>query len=204
MALYPAISSVPYTDISGSSDQKVLITNFEGLGKESRKRKWLYPKRSIGLNYNNISDSELQTLLQFERDRDGQYQAFNWIAYFEEIYIGEYVGTGDDETVLWNLPCKEGSDITVYVDGSEYEEGSDSTGADLKDFVITESSGADGLDSITFTTAVSAGYRIIIDFTGRLGVRCRFNENIEYQRRRIDSTGFNTCSVSLKGLLIDG
>jgi len=203
MALYPGLSSVPYVDISGASEQKVLITNFEGLGKESRKRKWLYPKRSIDLSYENITDTELKTLLQFEKNRSGTYESFHWIAEYDEDYDSEYVGTGDGDTVLWNLPCKEASDIVVYVDDREYEEGSDSTAADLNDYVITSSGGTDGVDKIVFTDAPSAGVRIIIDFTGRLALQCRFANNIQYQRLRYGTVGFNSCSISLKGLLID-
>ena len=55
MALFPAYSSIEYGNpVVEEMQFKTLFSNFDDLGEERRKRKWLYPKRLITLQYNNI------------------------------------------------------------------------------------------------------------------------------------------------------
>jgi len=50
MALYPAYSTVEYGNpVIEEMAFKTLFSNYDDLGEERRKRKWLYPKRLITL-----------------------------------------------------------------------------------------------------------------------------------------------------------
>jgi hypothetical protein len=200
MAIYPQLSSVPYINYSGDFEQKILISNFDGLGKEQRKRKWLYPKRNFTLSYNNISDIDLQVLLQFWRDRNGSFSAFTLIFDFPETYKGEYVATGDDSVTVFDLPGKGTSGRTLYLNSSALNEAADATS--IGDYYIIQDGGEDGVDSAIFFTAPDAGRRLTLDFYGRLAVRCRFKDTITYSR----GSGYfqkNVATAEIKGLLFD-
>lgn len=201
MALYPTLTEAPFISIKGSMDQKVLFTNFDGLGKEQRKRKWLYPKRSFELSYSVITDVELLTLTQFYNDRDGSYNSFTFIfpSTYSETYTNEYVGSGDGSTTIYNMPCVSES-RTVYVDGNEQTEAADATSSG--NYYILEAQGQDGVDSLHLNFTPTSSQRITCDFTGRLAARCRFDGTIDFNRQKY-SFGFNSANTKLKGLLMD-
>lgn len=202
MAQFPTLTSVPFVSIGGTMVQKVLHSNFEDLGKTQRKRKWLYPRRSIELEYKNIKDSELQTILQFYADRYGSYNAFTFIFPTDlvETYTSEYIGTGDGSTTGFNAPFKNTTSRVIYSGAAEQSITFDSTGS--ANVYIDEDGGQDGVDSIQFTVAPSSGTRITCDFTGNLAIRCVFEDAPEYSRSRWQ-VGLNDCTVKLKGLLMD-
>jgi len=202
MALYPTLEATPFVSINQGIEQRVLKSNFDKLGKEQVKRKWLYPKRSVGLSYSNIVNADLRELEQFYIDRYGGFLAFTFIMPSTEIsiYEGEYVGTGDGSTTVYNLPFKSATSISITVDGSPYVIGQDST--DAGDCYIIEDGGQDGVDSLVCHVTPPAGTRIITNFTGRLAIRCRFEDNISYSRSN-RNISLNDISVSLKGLLMD-
>ncbi|MBW2024369.1 MAG: DUF2460 domain-containing protein [Deltaproteobacteria bacterium] len=160
-AVYPLIEEIAF---------KTLISNFDNLGEEQRKRKWLYPRRIITLRFNGLSQSDIRTLWQFYLDRSGSYEAFNWFHPYSNTYEGEYVGTGDGSTTVFNLPSKSATSRTLYIDGVSQTEGTNWT--------FTSEGGADGADKCEFTTAPNSGQRITFDFSGYLKVRCRFAEDI--------------------------
>ncbi len=200
MALYPTLTQSPYLTLSQDINQKVLKSNFDDLGKEQVKRKWLYPKRNVGLDYRNITNAQLRVLEQFYVDRNGGYLAFTYIMPLTEtgIYEGEYVGTGDGSTTVYNLPFKSGASVSITVDGSPYVIGDATSG----DCYIIEGGGQDGVDSLICHVTPASGVRVITDFTGRLAIRCRFDESIAYSRFN-NNIGMNDISVSLKGILMD-
>jgi len=193
MALYPAVTSVPYVEpFSESILFKTLISQFDDLGEEKRKQKWLYPKRMLTLHYKNLSKSEALTLWQFYLARKGPHEAFSFFYPLSNTYTGEYVGTGDGSTTAFNLPCKTASSYTLYVDGVSQ------TGGGV-DYTFDALGGADGADKVTFTAAPADGTRITWDFTGYLKVRARFFEdNMDFETfydRLINS------ELKLQGLL---
>jgi len=192
MALFPSYQDINYgVTVSDGILFKTLFSNYDDLGEERRKRKWLFPKRTITLQYEYLSLTDARTIFQFYIDRSGAYEAFTFFKYEVETFEGEYIGTGDGSTVLYNLPCRYSSARTVYVNSIAQTEGSDYTYSAL--------GGTDGCDEITFNSAPTSGYRIIIDFSGKLKIRCRFKE---------DSMSFDTFNnrlrtfgVELQGLL---
>lgn len=198
MALYPTLSEVPYISIEGAPEQKILKSNFDDLGKEQRKRKWLYPKRNFVLNYNNITNVDIVELQQFWIDRSGSFYAFTFIFDYSSTYASEYVGTGDGSTTIFNLPSKGASATTVYGNASPYSPGDTTSG----DYYIIENGGTDGVDSLIFRAAIAAGDRITYDFTGRLAIRCTFKDTIKTMQNH-GSFQKNSAMVELNGLLMD-
>jgi hypothetical protein len=184
MSVYPSIASVPYTDpVSIGIRWKTLVSNFDELGEEKRKQKWAYPKREVTLKYGMIDKDEAETLWKFYQARAGKYSSFSW---FESTgigtsgynsYVGEYVGTGDSTTLVFNLPAlnSTGSHV-LYVGG-----GAVST----SNYAVTAADGPDGEDKVTLVSSSDGGAavpnsteRITYDFTGRLKIRCRFADDI--------------------------
>lgn len=166
---------IPYANpVLEEMQFKTLISNFDDLGQEQRKRKWLYPKRKISLLTKAVTLAQGRTLYQFYIDRWGSWQSFNFFKYELESYEGEYIGTGDGSTVIYNAPFRNATAYTIYLDGVEQTV--------VTDYVYTQGGGTDGADKIEFVTAPNEGERITCDFTGYLKVHCRFaDDNLSFQ-----------------------
>ena len=171
MAAFPETSSIaPVEPEQMRLRWKTLISSFDDLGYETRKQKWLYPRRTVTLQYKGESKADGRTLWQFYLERKGAYEAFNYFCGFSDIYESEYVGIGDGSTVIFNLPAKNSSAYSVYKNGVEQSGGG-------VDYTFAAGGGTDRADKITFTAAPDAGDRITYDFTGNLKIRCRFAED---------------------------
>lgn len=168
-------------------EYKTLTTQFEG-GQESRKQKWLYPRRNFKINYKAVSNTDAQTLWQFYVDRAGSFESFSFFHPYSRSYVGEYVATGDGSTQLFSFPSKQGNARTIYINGSEETGGT-----------FTQAGGSDGEDQWDAGSPIASGAIITYDFTGRLKVRCRFADD------RMDYTTFMdrlmTVGLKIQGLL---
>lgn len=188
MAAYPDYTSVsveqPYRE---QLEWKTLISQFDDLGEEQRKQKWLYPKRNVTLRHAYVTKAGARTIWQFYNARQGAYEAFNYFVPFADAYVSEYVGTGDATTTGFNLPCKDISTYTVYVDGASISA------------TLATAAGTDGADHLRFGTAPADGSRITASFTGRLKIHCRFaDDNMDFDQLYNDLV---TIGIKLKGLL---
>ena len=192
MASFPSLTSIGYiSPFEVGMRYKTLTSNFDDIGEEKRRRKWLYPRRDIVVQYDHISKNDTRTLWQFYMDRYGRYEAFNFFLGYTDDYEGEYVGTGDGSTLVFNSPSKSASSYVIYVDGTEKTE--------TIDYTFGSGSGADGADTITFVIAPTSGQRITMDFGGILKIRCRFAEdNLSYQ---VFTHYLGTMGIKLEGLL---
>lgn len=192
MAKFPDYSSIGYANpLEIILIGKTLISEFDDLGEELRRQKYTYLRRDLTLSYRQISKINARTIWQFFQSRAARYETFNFFLPHTDSYEGEYVGTGDGSTTIWNLPAKTASSYTVYIDGNAQ--------TDTIDYTITASGGADGADVISFSVAPSSGERITFDFTGYLKIRCRFaDDNMGFQMfyARLTNIG-----ISFKGLL---
>lgn len=174
MSKFPDVTSVPYENpIEENIRYKTLVSNFDELGEEQTKQKWLYPKRSITLKYKYIEMADAMTIWQFFMARKGRFAAFNYFypSGWGNTYIGEYVGTGDGSTVTYNLPSKLASSYTLYVGGVAKTPGG-------VDYTFTAEGGDDQADKAVFEAPPASGAYITWSFTGRLKVRGRFDEDI--------------------------
>ena len=193
MAAFEEYSSIPYMNpLIIDLRFKTLVSAFDEEGEEKRRRKWLFVKRDVTLSYKYLSRTDARTLWQFYIDRYGSYEAFNFFLNYLDTYEGEYVGTGDGVETIFNLPSKNGSTYSIYVDGVLQ------TGGGV-DYDFGTGTGADGADKVTFVAAPSDGEYITYDFVGILKVRCRFAEDnlsLEQIHNRFVSIG-----IILRGLL---
>lgn len=205
MSAYP--STIKYdSPVEWNIRTKTLYSNFEELGEEQRKQKWLYPRRDINLKYTALDKSDAETIWEFYIARMGGYEAFS---FFESTgagsagyatYSGEYVGTGDSTTLVFNLPAVDSSSVhTVYVAGST---------VDSTSYTFSAGGGPDGEDKITFIGSSTGGpgpptstERVTYDFTGRLKIRCRFAEDTHSFTNMYDR--LISHGITLKGLLND-
>jgi len=175
MALFPEMSSVEYArPLKVEIQHKTLVSTFDDLGVEKRKQKWLYPKRTVTLGFNHITKAKMQIVFAFYIARSGSYEAFNFfmptLNANPYTYVGEYVGTGDGSTTVFNLPCRTSSGRTLYLDAAAQSDGG-------VDYTFAALGGADGADKVTFTAAPDSGARITLDFTGYLKIHCRFADD---------------------------
>lgn len=188
MAVYPDLSTVPqHEPYSEEIEFKTLVSNYDDLGEEQRKQKWLYPKRIVTVQHKYVSKAQGRTVWEFYKARGGSAEAFNYFVPNSDAYTGEYVGTGNGSATSFNLPCKDISSRTVYIDGSTISA------------TISTGAGADGADLIQFGTAPTDGQRITMDFAGRLKIHCRFAEDrlsFEQLYNELVSAG-----LKLRGLL---
>lgn len=198
MVQYPSYSEIGWSAPEEVEYQfKTLKSQFDDQGREKRRRKWLYPKRKITLQYNNISHDDARTLWQFYIDRQGSYDSFTFYLKDVDNYTKEYVCTGDNETYTYSLPSKEASNYTFYNNDDELLEVTDYTFYSS----LGPSGGVDGSDSVTFVSAPNDDERVTYSFHGILRVNVRFKEdNLSFQTfyRRLTTTG-----IELQGLLID-
>lgn len=173
--------------------QKTLVSQFDELGKEKRKRKWVYPKRDVTVRFEARSKAEIATLYAFYLARSGSYEAFSFFLGVSQTYVGEYVGTGDGATLAFDLPAVSSSSYKLYVDSVEQEAG--------VAYTFSAAGGTDGADQVTFTVAPNDGTRITYDFTGYLKIRARFAEdNMTYETFY---NKFTYAGLQLRGMLND-
>jgi len=200
MALYPTYDQIKYRQMNSGRKQKVLIGNVDELGKEVRKRKWLYKKRTRTLSYEYLTKNELRQLLQFQDDHDLIYTPFVFIDVQINSYSNEYIATGDGSTDTFNMPCKSSTSRTIYINGLSYSEATDSTG--IGDFYIIQNGGIYNVDQLIFFVAPLAGTRITCDFKGQLAFKGRLAGEIQssINSRYLND---NQAVVSIQGLLWD-
>jgi len=185
----PIIENLNFKTLSSQSDQ----------GEEKRRRKWLFPKRNITLLYQILEYDNARTIWQFYIDRHGSFEVFSFFHMHDNTYIKDYVGTGDGIIKAFDVPGKDTTDRTLYLDNVALEEATDATAAG--DYYIIDDGGLDNADNIQFFIAPADGDRITIDFTGLLRIRCRFMEdNLDYQQFYLRLT---VMGLTLKGLLND-
>jgi hypothetical protein len=174
MAKYPEIFTGGFRfiekveiDVIGG---KTLISEFEDMGAEKRRRKQLYPKRNVTISYQGIEKANAKTLWQFFIDRGGKYEAFNFFYSRSNTYAGEYIGQGDSVTKAFNTPSRAATSVTVYKDGSAL--------ALNTEYQWSGEAGTDGADKIYLPVVPVSGERLTMDFTGVLKVRARFDEDV--------------------------
>lgn len=171
MATFPESSPKPQWPLIIEPEFNTLISKFDG-GGEQRRKKLSFPRYNVIVRYNNISLAEAKTLWEFYIARSGSYEAF----YIYDLalalghsfnHVGEYCGTGDGSTTIFDISGRSTSSRTVYSDGADV----------TSDVSFLTSGGASDSDRIEFNVAPAADKIITIDFTGYLRMRVRFLED---------------------------
>jgi len=147
---------------------RTLITEMD-YGKEYRRKKWRFPKRIISLTYPHLSSVQADTLLNFYKSVKGAYEAFYFFDWLPHSWEDEFVGRGDGTLITFDLPGKEIEQETlkVYIDGTE-----------TTDYTFSAGTGENGEDQIVFSLAPAVGALITADFTGKIRLKVRFEDNL--------------------------
>lgn len=188
MSAFPSVS--PQNPTDETIEFKTIVSEFEN-DQESAKQKRLYPRRNLELQFVGLSVANARLIWNFFITQAGKLLPFNYFYPFPNTYVKEYVGTGNDVTVLFNLPAKTSANYLVYLNNVLLTE--------TTDYSVTIQGGADGADLLTMVVAPPSGQYLTFSFTGYLKVRCRFGEDtqsFETFFNRIVNTG-----LTFKGLL---
>ena len=145
-------------------DFKTVISELER-GREFRRRKWVFPKRSFRLKYSYLTKEQADTLWNFFIRHQGAYRPFLFRFPYKSWNYGEFVAKGDGETKQFDLPATDVSEITVYIDGVPSH------------FSLLPGVGDGGKDRIEFPDPPPAGSTITADFYGYLMITARFAED---------------------------
>ena len=171
MATFPESNPSPQYPLIVEPGFNTLISGFDG-GGEQRRQKLMYPKYNVIVNYSGMSLSGAKTLWEFYLARKGAYEAF----YIYDLilllghsfnHVGQYCGTGDGSTTIFDIPGRSTSSRTVYVDGVD----------ETSNVSFLTGGGSSNSDRIEFSSAPASGGVVTIDFTGFLRMRVRFWED---------------------------
>lgn len=190
MAVFPDVAYANPLEIT--LGYKTLKSSFDDLGKEIRRRKWLYPKRRIVLLFNFITRDSARLILDFYNSMYGGYSAFLFFVEYIDTYVKEYYATGDDSTTTFTLPSKNIVILTLYHDNIAYSD---------TDYTINADSGEEGADQVVFNAAPADGVRLTVSFTGYLVIRCRFDKDQLINTQIFNR--LNSIKIILQGLLFD-
>lgn len=196
MSVFPSLASIKYSRPEAYTMRgKMLRTRFDDLGKQQRKVKWLYSRRFPVLTHKNLTQDDYVTLRQFFIDAQNGNSFSFFFTLATEAFTGEYVGTGDASTKVFNLPCASASTYTLKVAGATQTLDSD--------YYFGSGTGPDTEDVATFATASTpaTGTRITIDFVGNLKIKCVFADDmISFESL---FAHWRRSGISLEGLLND-
>lgn len=171
MATWPESNPTPNYPLIVEPEFNTLISDFDG-GGEQRRQKQLYPKYNVTVSYKGILVADARILWEFYLARKGAYEVF----YIYDLtlllghsfnHVGEYCGTGDGSTTIFDIPGRSTSSRTVYSDGIDV----------TSDVSFLTGGGSSSSDRVDFNTAPTEGKIITIDFTGYLRMRVRFAED---------------------------
>lgn len=186
MAAFPE-TPVPTWSYIVEPEWRTLITPFDS-GKEQRRQTWTYAKYNVVLSYYGQPSSASETIWKFFQARKGAYGAFHFFDPLDaSSHVDLYVGIGDSTTVSFSLPGKQISNQTIYLNGLE-----------TTAVTLTTAAGEDGSDLITFDSAPSTADTVTCSFSGKLRIRCRFDED-RLSRDNFDKALFSY-GIRLKGL----
>ena len=110
MAKYPEWSDIQWDfPLDVQLESKVLMSQFDGKGKEKRRLKFLQIRRNIRVSYEDrfLTRENVTTLWQFFQARNGPFEAFSFFHgspgkeiddYELNNFVDEYIGVGDGST----------------------------------------------------------------------------------------------------------
>lgn len=189
MAVFPA-TPLPIFPYTLKQRWNTIITKLDGQN-EQRMQKALYPQYDVTLTFDVMSKSEFKTLWDFYHARRGRFEKFWFYTYETDEWPVHYVGTGDGETTIFDLPGKVTSSRTLYVDDVEQTSG----------FSYLTGGGDGDADRVQFDSAPSAGEVVTASFTGYLRCPVRFDDDT--MDRELFSAALYSTGLKCKGLRPD-
>ena len=107
-------SILPSPSYKIESNFKTLVSDFDD-ESEQRNRQWRFPKRSVSLKYNALTQTNRDALHEFYRKQYGSYKPLWFIDFKARAWDDEYVGYAGPYY----------ADIIYSVDGSSYTDQTD-------------------------------------------------------------------------------
>ncbi len=188
MATFPE-SPVPQYPFILDPEFKTLVTDLDGAG-EDRIQKNSYPLYNANARYETLTQAEMQILYNFFMARCGMAEAFYFYDVVNMDHVGQYCGTADGGTQIFDIPGKSTSAQAVYLEGIEQIE--------TTDYVILTEGGASNADRIDFVSDPGVGKIVTLDFTGYLRGRGRFA--VDRLPRELFTVALFTYGLPIKGL----
>lgn len=84
-------------------------------GREERNSRWAHSRRRYNAGYGIKSRADMQAVLAFFEERRGRFHAFLWRDALDHTATDEAIGTGDGETMSFQLVKKYGADFDPYL-----------------------------------------------------------------------------------------
>lgn len=166
MNVFPTTVKPSYP-IEVTSEWKTLKTESETGAKEQRRQVWTFPRRSIKLKFDALTQDKADSIYNFFNLCKGSYEPFWFFWPVKESdgtwqsYSGEYIARGDGVTTLFELPSKETENGLNLLKNGDFETGESS------DWLLFNDTGASS--SKTWDTSIYEGaYSLKVSITNGL------------------------------------
>lgn len=165
--LYPSTPAPSYP-VSITARWHNLVSQFDS-GKEQRRQKQIQDLYDVVLQYNKLTLTSVGVLWDFYQSCKGTLESFYFYDLTENrrTWVEVYIGIADGITTIYDIPGKNTSSQSIYLDGSLQGSG----------YTILTGGGTESADRVQFTTAPASGAIITTSFTGDLRIKCRFKED---------------------------
>lgn len=84
-------------------------------GREERNSRWAHSRRRYNAGYGVKSRADMAAVLAFFEERRGRFHAFLWRDALDHAAADQAIGTGDEETVAFQLTKRYGVDFDPYL-----------------------------------------------------------------------------------------
>lgn len=168
--VYPD-APLPSEGYTFTDEYATLISGPYPSGRSVTGKQREYPLFRVSLRYTKMLQADFDPITALHRTVKGSYGTFTYFDFAGHdlspvgaVWTGLYVGVGNGSTVEFDLPMKNATTRTVYVNGATPAYTFSSGGGSL----------SDGRDKVTFSSAPANGHIITLTATGRRAVTCRF------------------------------
>lgn len=84
-------------------------------GREERNSRWAHSRRRYNAGYGVKSRADMAAVLAFFEERRGRFHSFLWRDALDHAAVDQAIGTGDGETVAFQLTKKYGASFDPYL-----------------------------------------------------------------------------------------
>lgn len=84
-------------------------------GREERNSRWAHSRRRYNAGYGVKSRADMAAVLAFFEERRGRFHSFLWRDALDHAATDEVIGTGDGETVSFQLSKRYGASFDPYL-----------------------------------------------------------------------------------------
>jgi hypothetical protein len=164
---YPATPNPSYS-IMLIAKWKTVVSQMDS-GIEQRRQKQVQDLYDATLTYTRLTLVDMGTLWDFYQSCRGSLISFYLydLEANRRIWQMVYAGIGDAATLIFDLPGKNTSEQSIYLNGALQGGG----------YTILTGGGNESSDRVEFTYAPPAGTIITATFMGDFRIKCRFKDD---------------------------